>query len=88
MKELNVPLELIDPPLLNGEEQSLIEDYLKPIVKKLDEWTANPMRTEIQEFTTRAMQPEVDSDGLYGTQGAVILFQMVNQQIDAAMVSG
>ena len=29
-----------------------------------------------------------DSDGLYGTQGAVILFQMVNQQIDAATESG
>ncbi|KAF8547481.1 exocyst complex component Sec6 [Imleria badia] len=88
MKELNVPPELIDPPLLNGEEQNLIEDYLKLIVKKLDEWSANLMKTEIQEFTTRAMQPEVDSDGLYGTQGAVILFQMVNQQVDAAMESG
>ncbi|KAG6334104.1 hypothetical protein ID866_4982 [Astraeus odoratus] len=88
MKELNVPTELIDPPLLNGEEQNLIEDYLKLIVKKLDEWTVNLMKTEIQEFTTRSNPPEVDSDGLYGTQGAVILFQMVNQQIDAATESG
>ncbi|KIJ20662.1 hypothetical protein PAXINDRAFT_106320 [Paxillus involutus ATCC 200175] len=88
MKELNVPSELMDPPLLNGEEQSLIEDYLKLIVKKLDEWSANLMKTEIQEFTTRSEPPEVDSDGLYGTQGAIILFQMVNQQIDAATESG
>lgn len=88
MKELSVPPELIDPPLLNGEEQDLIEDYLKLIVKKLDEWSANLMKTEIQEFTTRANPPEVDSDGLYGMQGAVILFQMVNQQIDAATESG
>ncbi|KAL4066029.1 exocyst complex component Sec6-domain-containing protein [Scleroderma citrinum] len=88
MKELNVPSELIEPPLLNGEEQNLIEDYLKLIVKKLDEWTANLMKTEIQEFTTRSSPPEVDSDGLYCTQGAVILFQMVNQQIDAATESG
>ncbi|KAI6101344.1 exocyst complex component Sec6-domain-containing protein [Pisolithus sp. B1] len=88
MKELNVPPELIEPPLLNGEEQNLIEDYLKLIVKKLDEWSANLMKTEIQEFTTRTNPPEVDSDGLYGMQGAVILFQMVNQQIDAATESG
>ncbi|KAI6013938.1 hypothetical protein PISMIDRAFT_13219 [Pisolithus microcarpus 441] len=88
MKELNVPPELIEPPLLDGEEQNLIEDYLKLIVKKLDEWSANLMKTEIQEFTTRTNPPEVDSDGLYGTQGAVILFQMVNQQIDAATESG
>ncbi|KAG1717333.1 exocyst complex component Sec6-domain-containing protein [Suillus paluster] len=88
MKELNVAPELLDPPLLGGEEQNLIEDYLKLIVKKLDEWSANLMKTEIQEFTTRSEPPEVDSDGMYGTQGAVILFQMVNQQIDAATESG
>jgi hypothetical protein len=46
------------------------------------------MKTEIGEFTTRAEPPELDSDGLYGTQGAVILFQMVNQQVDLATESG
>ncbi|EKM50194.1 uncharacterized protein PHACADRAFT_264794 [Phanerochaete carnosa HHB-10118-sp] len=87
MKELNVPPEAMDPPLLDGNEQSLIEDYLALIVSKLDEWTKNLMRTEIEAFSTRAEPPEVDSDGLYGMQGAVILFQMVNQQVDAAMDS-
>ncbi|KAH8103876.1 exocyst complex component sec6 [Cristinia sonorae] len=88
MKELNVPPELLEPPLLEGNEQSLIEDYLKLIIKKLDEWTANLMKTEIEAFTTRAEPPEIDSDGLYGTQGAVILFQMINQQVDLALDSG
>ncbi|KII85886.1 hypothetical protein PLICRDRAFT_178195 [Plicaturopsis crispa FD-325 SS-3] len=88
MKELEVPPELLEPPLLDGKEQSLIDDYLKLIIKKLDEWSANLMKTELQEFSTRAEPPELDSDGLYGTQGAVILFQMVNQQIDLATESG
>jgi exocyst complex component 3 len=57
-------------------------------VKKLDEWSNNLMRTEIEEFTTRAGPPELDADGMYGTQGAVILFQMVNQQVDVATESG
>ncbi|KAI0083472.1 exocyst complex component sec6 [Irpex rosettiformis] len=87
MKELNISPELLEPPLLDGNEQSLIEDYLKLIIKKLDEWTANLMTTEVEAFTTRADPPEVDADGLYGTQGAVILFQMVNQQVDSAMDS-
>ena len=87
MKELNVPSELLEPPLLDGNEQILIEDYLKLIIRKLDEWSANLMKTEIEAFTTRAEPPEIDGDGLYGTQGAVILFQMVNQQVDAAMDS-
>lgn len=89
MRELNVPPELLEPALLDGKEQNLIEDYLQVIVKKLDEWSANLMRTEVEEFTTRRDPPEVDADGLYGTQGgAPILFQMVNQQIDLAMDSG
>ncbi|KAI0918015.1 hypothetical protein AcW1_007000 [Taiwanofungus camphoratus] len=88
MKELEIPPEWLEPPLLDGNEQSLIEDYLKLIIKKLDEWTANLMKTEIATFITRAEPPELDSDGLYGMQGAVILFQMVNQQVDLAMDSG
>ncbi|KAH9161274.1 exocyst complex component Sec6 [Lactarius sanguifluus] len=88
MKELQIPPELLEPPLLGGNEQLIIDDYLKLIVKKLDEWSSNLMRTEVTEFTSRAEPPELDADGQYGTQGAVILFQMVNQQVDAAMESG
>ncbi|KAK2463655.1 hypothetical protein APHAL10511_004406 [Amanita phalloides] len=88
MKELNVPPDLLEPPLLDGREQQLIEDYLQVIVRKLDEWSANLMKTEVEQFTKRKEPPEVDSDGLYGTQGAFILFQMVNQQVDSATESG
>lgn len=88
MEELGIPSELLEPPLLDGNEQSLIEDYLKVIIQKLEEWTANLMKSEVQAFITREEPPEVDNDGLYGTQGAVILFQMVNQQVDLAMDSG
>ena len=88
MKELEIPPQYLEPPLLDGKEQGIIDDYLKLIIKKLNEWTANLMKTEIAEFTTRAEPPEIDSDGMYGTQGAVILFQMVNQQVDVGMESG
>ncbi|CCM00735.1 uncharacterized protein FIBRA_02775 [Fibroporia radiculosa] len=88
MKELEISPELLDPPLLDGREQNLIEDYLKLIIKKLDEWTTNLMTTEAAAFVAREEPPEINSDGLYGTQGAVILFQMVNQQVDLAMESG
>ncbi|EPQ56510.1 exocyst complex component sec6 [Gloeophyllum trabeum ATCC 11539] len=88
MKELNVPPELMEPPLLDGKEQGLIEDYVNLIIKKLDEWTNNLMKTEIQAFTTRSEPLEEDSEGQYAMQGAIILFQMVNQQVDVAMESG
>ncbi|KAJ7224349.1 exocyst complex component Sec6 [Mycena pura] len=89
MKELGVAPELLEPALLDGKEQSLIEDYLAVIIKKLDEWSANLMKTEVEEFTARREPPELDSDGLYGSQGgAAIMFQMVNQQVDLAAESG
>ncbi|KAI9437842.1 exocyst complex component Sec6 [Lactarius psammicola] len=80
MKELQIPPELLEPPLLGGNEQLIIDDYLKLIVKKLDEWSANLMKTEVTEFTSRAEPPELDADGQYGMQGAVILFQMVTSR--------
>ena len=88
MKELHVPPELLDPPLLDGKEQLLIEDYVQLIIRKLDEWSANLMKTEIIEFTKREEAPELDNENLYSMQGGVILFQMVNQQIDLAAESG
>ncbi|EJD35032.1 exocyst complex component Sec6 [Auricularia subglabra TFB-10046 SS5] len=88
MKELNIPDELLEPPILGGKEQSLIDDYVGLIIRKLDEWSANLMKDEVKDFTMREQSPEQDTDGLYGMQGAVIMFQMVNQQVDAAIESG
>ncbi|KAI0305954.1 exocyst complex component Sec6-domain-containing protein [Multifurca ochricompacta] len=69
----------------SGNEQSLIDDYLKLIVKKLDEWSTNLMRTAVAEFISRAEPPELDADEQYGMEDAVIFFQIVNQGVDAAM---
>ena len=88
MKDLQIPPEWLEPPLLDGNEQSLIEDYLQTIISKLDEWTVNLMNSEKKAFVSRSEAPELDAEGLYGTQGAVIMFQMVNQQVDLAMESG
>ncbi|KAH7105939.1 exocyst complex component sec6 [Auriculariales sp. MPI-PUGE-AT-0066] len=88
MAEIGIEEDKLEPPLLDGKEQSLIDDYVSLIIKKLDEWTNNLMRDEIKEFQTREQSPEQDADGLYGMQGAIILFQMVNQQVDASIESG
>ena len=87
MRELNIPAELLEPPLLEGKEQSLIEDYLQLIIKKLDEWSENLMRTEVQAFTAREEPPEQTADGLYTTPGTIIFLDMVNQQVDLALDS-
>ncbi|GAA6017346.1 hypothetical protein JCM11491_000640 [Sporobolomyces phaffii] len=86
-KELAIPPEWLEPALLDGNEATLIDSYLALISTRMDEWTRNLMKTEVDEFTLRQDPPEVDHDGYYGMQGAVILFQMLNQQVDLALDS-
>ncbi|KAG8883419.1 SNARE-binding exocyst subunit S6 [Tulasnella sp. 331] len=88
MEDMEVDLELIQPPLLEGKDQSLIDDYLALIVKKLDEWTKNAVRTDVQTFRTRDKPPELDADNLYGLDGTVLMFEIINQQIAVAIESG
>ena len=38
--ELNVEAKWLEPSLLAGKEQSIIDDYLGLITRKIDEWTA------------------------------------------------
>ncbi|KAL9938453.1 hypothetical protein V8E36_003076 [Tilletia maclaganii] len=79
----------LEPSLLKGKEQGIIDDYLALIIKKIDEWSATLLSDDVREFVSREAPPEEDPEtGQYGTQGAVILFQMVNQQVDAASESG
>jgi exocyst complex component 3 len=87
MKELEIPEEYLEPPLLGGKEQSLIDDYSKLIVQKLEEWTGNLMKTELHDFVSREEPPQTDADGLYRMSGTVILWKIINEQIDAATES-
>lgn len=85
--ELDIPKDWMEPSLLQGKEQGIIDDYLGLITKKIDEWTANLMNGEEQLFISRSDAPEKDSDGLYGLNYASILFQMLTQQCDLAAES-
>jgi hypothetical protein len=85
--KLSISEELLEPRLLDGQESVLVEDYLKLIRQKLDEWMKNLLHSETQDFIERSKQPEMDSQGMYGLSAAVILFNMVNQQIDIVLDS-
>lgn len=87
MKELDIPAAWLHPPLLDGRGQDLIEDYVRLIITKLDEWTINLQKEETQKFKQRAQEPQHGPDGLFGMDGVVDFFQLVNQQIDLALDS-
>lgn len=84
---LGVAEEVLMPELLDGKEQQLVDDYLKMIRKKLDEWMGNLFTTEVKQFCVREEPPE-ENNGIYGLAAPVIMFQMVNQQIDIAIATG
>lgn len=86
--ELGVSKDSLTPKILDGNEASLIEDYLQLIIQKIDEWMANMSGRERTDFIQRVEAPETDADELYGMQGTVIMFQMISQQIDVAADSG
>ncbi|CAO3693544.1 unnamed protein product [Rhizopus microsporus] len=81
---LGVTEELLEPQLLDGQEQTLVGEYLKLVRQKLVEWTSNLMSAESRDFVTRDTSPEMSPDGQFGLSGAVDLFQIINQQIDVA----
>ncbi|KAG4303840.1 hypothetical protein PORY_002769 [Pneumocystis oryctolagi] len=86
-KEFGVTRDRLSPKLLDGKESELVDDYLKLIVSKMEEWISNLSKREFDSFVTRKEQPEVDTDNLYGMPGVVILFQMISQQTDVAAES-
>lgn len=83
-EQLGVNEELLEPRLLDSNEDHLTAEYIKLIRKKLWEWVDRLLDTEASDFQKRDQPPEIEGDGMYTSSAAVILFQMLNQQIDIA----
>jgi len=87
-REMGIPTSELVPPLLDGKESALVDDYLQIIVRKVEEWMTNLANTEKKDFMERTTSPDEDSDGKYISGGAAIMFQMISQQIEVAADSG
>jgi len=87
-REMGIPEAKLVPPLLDGKESVLIDEYLHIIIRKVEEWMENLGNTERKEFMERTTSPDEDADGKYISGGASIMFQMISQQIDVAADSG
>ncbi len=87
INRLGVLEDVLEPALLQGKEMQLLDDYLKLTADKMEEWMNSLMSTEAQQFRDRAEPPDADPQGLYHTSAPVILFQMLNQQLDVAIAT-
>ncbi|KAK6359353.1 SNARE-binding exocyst subunit S6 [Orbilia brochopaga] len=88
LKSLKVDKTTLNPPVLGGPEEDLIREYLNIIVSKMTEWMNTVNQGDVKDFQERKEAPEVNEHGNFILQGAVIAFQMINQQIDVASDAG
>ncbi|OUM65229.1 hypothetical protein PIROE2DRAFT_41842, partial [Piromyces sp. E2] len=84
---LGVSEDSLEPQLLDGKEDKLINDYLSLNHQKSVEWVTNIMSSGIKRFSEREEPPEVNPNGNYNLSLSVILFQIINQQINLAKSS-
>ncbi|KAF3319303.1 SNARE-binding exocyst subunit S6 [Orbilia oligospora] len=88
LKQLKVDRNTLDPPVLGVPEEDLVKEYLSIIVSKMTEWMNSVNQSDVKEFQERKEAPETNESGNFILQGAIIAFQMINQQIDVASDAG
>ncbi|EPS39665.1 hypothetical protein H072_6545 [Dactylellina haptotyla CBS 200.50] len=88
LKSLKVDKTTLDPPVVGVPEEELVKDYLSIIVGKMTEWMNNVNQSDVKEFQERKGPPETNENENFILQGAIIAFQMINQQIDVASDAG
>ncbi|KAK6345571.1 SNARE-binding exocyst subunit S6 [Orbilia javanica] len=88
LKQLKVDKNALDPPVLGVPEEDLVKEYLSIIVSKMTEWMNSVNNSDVKEFQERKEAPETNESGNFILQGAIIAFQMINQQIDVASDAG
>ncbi|KAJ3284204.1 SNARE-binding exocyst subunit S6 [Borealophlyctis nickersoniae] len=84
---LDVSEELLEPRLLDGKEEDLMNEYVHLVRTKLGEWLSNILGSETLDFLERRAAPETDGSGQYLLTGSIIVFQMFNQQVDVVASS-
>eukprot|EP00123_Amoebidium_parasiticum_P015367 comp22930_c1_seq1/m.36320 comp22930_c1_seq1/g.36320 ORF comp22930_c1_seq1/g.36320 comp22930_c1_seq1/m.36320 type:complete len:783 (-) comp22930_c1_seq1:684-3032(-) len=85
-KKLGVDRNMHSPPMLQGRKGLLMDRYVELISQKMKSWCKNIILTEWEEWFTgkREDPPDTNTDGHYISQVPIILFQMIDQQVDVA----
>lgn len=87
MKSLGVKTNDLKPQLLDGREDDLVKEYLQLIVTSMEKWMEKIIDDDTKDFVNRPQTLEYDENKIAGMPGAVIMFQMINQQIEVALDS-
>lgn len=80
----------VKDPLPIERQDVLLEKYRKVVKEKMHEWSGNIIKNEIQEWITsqeKTTPPETNPNGLYVTEASIILFQIIDQHVDVALLT-
>lgn len=87
MKQLGVKATDLKPQLLDGRENELVKEYLQLIVTSMEKWINKIIADDTKDYISRPQTLEYDENKNAGMPGAVLMFQMINQQIEVALDS-
>ncbi|XP_070533442.1 exocyst complex component 3-like [Ptychodera flava] len=85
--DLQVNLVKLGPLLREEVVDSLLKQYLQTMHNNIQKWMRNTLDTDIQDWH-KDIEPEADEKGFYLTQLPVILFQMIEQNLQVAAQIG
>lgn len=84
---LNIDTKDLGPLLDNNMVDELQNQYLNTMKTNIQEWTGNTLKSEQKDWL-RAESPDQDGEGFYNTSLPVIIFQMIEQNIQVASMLG
>lgn len=85
--ELNIDTSKLGPLLENNVIDELQNQYLKNMKLNVMEWMRNSLVQDKKDWY-RAEHPDADGDGYYSTSLPVIIFQMMEQNLQVAQMMG
>ncbi|KCV68562.1 hypothetical protein H696_04855 [Fonticula alba] len=85
---LGVPADWLSPPLLADQRATIYQRYNREVTVMLGTWVLNLLQRERQAFIRRTDAPPIDpGTGHFRSTASVLLFQMLNQQLDQTLTS-
>ncbi|GFN92469.1 exocyst complex component 3-like [Plakobranchus ocellatus] len=85
--ELKIDVKELGPLLENNLITYLRNQYLRNMKQNITEWSRNTLRSDLKDWM-KGEAPDQDGDGFYNTQLPVIIFQMMEQNLQVANIIG
>ncbi|PVD32690.1 hypothetical protein C0Q70_08135 [Pomacea canaliculata] len=83
--DVNIDVKDLGPLLEQDVIRHLQNQYMKNMGQNISEWSRNTLRSDVKDWL-KAEEPEADGDGYYNTQLPVIIFQMMEQNLQVAQI--